>query len=114
MQNTNINLIMAEDSDSLELGGSIELSGFSEIDSASLIIVKKVVGNFVKKVSEQNKKFEKLTLRMKGVHKTEKSEKYEIHCVVAIGGKNFTSEVTERNIFVGIDSVLRKVDKEIK
>ncbi len=105
---------MAEESDSLELGGNIELSGFSEIDSASLIIVKKVVGNYVKKISEQNKKFEKLSLNMKEVHKTEKSEKYEIHCVVTIGGKNFASEITERNLFVGIDSVLRKVDKEIK
>ncbi len=105
---------MAENSDSLELGGNIELSGFKEIDPASMIIIKKVVGNYVKKISEQNKKFEKLTLKMKEVHKTAKSEKYELHCTAIINGKNFNSEITDRNLFVGVDSVLKKLNNEIE
>jgi len=104
---------MTEDSGSMQLGGNIELSGFSQVDPASMIIVKKIVGNYAKRFSEQNEKFEKLSLNMKEVHKTAKSEKIEIHCNVTISGKNFTSEVTERNTFVAVDSVLKKVSNEL-
>lgn len=105
---------MAEDSDKQELGGHIELSGFKDIEPASMIIVKKIVGNYVKNVSEKNDKFEKLSLNAKSIHKTEKSEKYEIRGNIIINGKSFNSEVTDRNLFVAVDTVLRKLEKEIK
>jgi ribosome-associated translation inhibitor RaiA len=105
---------MAEDSDKQELGGNIELSGFKDIEPASMIVIKKIVGNYAKKFSDQNEKFEKLSLNMKKVHKTPKSEKYEIHCNLMINGKSNVSEVTERNLFVGLDDVLKKVSNEIK
>ncbi len=104
---------MTEKSDNLQLGGNIELSGFNRVDPASMIIVKKIVGNYSKKFSEQNENFEKLKLNMKEVHKTPKSEKYEMHCTTVIKGKNINAEVTERNIFVAMDSVLKKISNKI-
>lgn len=100
--------------DVVELGGNIELKGFSELDGASMVVVKKIVGNYAKKFSEKCKKFEKLSVTLKKVHKREKSEKYELHAKVSDGGKDYNAEITDRNLFFVLDSVLKKVEKEIK
>ena len=97
----------------MQLGGNIDLSGFREIDSASMIVLKKIVGNYAKRMSELSKNFEKLSLTMKPVHQTEKSELYEIHAKLMDNGKLFVSEVTERNLFVAVDNALKKVINEI-
>ena len=102
-----------ENSDNIVLGGNIELSGFKEVDGSSLIIIKKIVGNYVKKISEQNPDFEKLHLVMKEVHKTSNSEKYELNANATIGGKIISSEVIELNLFVAVDLVLKKLESEI-
>ncbi len=100
--------------DSLQLGGNIELSGFREIDPGSIVILKKIVGNYARKFSEHWEGFEKLALTMKKVHETEGSKKFEIHCLVINSGKTYTSELTERNLFVVVDTVLKKIESEIK
>ena len=100
--------------DVMQLGGNIELSGFREIDSASMIVLKKIVGNYAKKMSEIAEKFEKLHLTMKPVHETEKSEIYEIHAKLMNNGKPFVSEAAERNLFVAVDNALKKVMSEIR
>ena len=40
--------------DTVELGGNIQLNGFSRLDGASMIILKKIVGNYAKKIAEKN------------------------------------------------------------
>ena len=99
--------------DVMQLGGNIELSGFRGIDSASMVVLKKIVGNYAKKMSEIAEKFEKLHLTMKPVHETEKSEIYEIHAKLMNNGKPFVSEAVERNLFVAVDNALKKVMSEI-
>ena len=39
----------------LELGGNIQLTGFRDLDPAALVIVKKIVGNFVKEMNRDGK-----------------------------------------------------------
>lgn len=98
----------------IELGGNIELVGFKEvIDGATMIVLKKIVGNYVRKFSEISKTFEKLTLTLKEVHTSqdEKSRKFELHARVLNGGKPITSEVTDKNLFFAVDSALKKVEK---
>jgi hypothetical protein len=102
-----------ENSDNLVLGGNIELSGFREVDGSSMIVIKKIVGNYVKRISEQKPDFEKLHLVAKEIHKTENSEKYELHAKAIIAGKTFTSEITEFNLFVAVDQVLKKLESEL-
>ena len=96
--------------DNIQLGGSIVLSGFGSLDGGSMIILKKIVGNYARKFSEMAKNFESLSITMKPVHGKEVSEKYEIHAKVMNGGKPVTSEVTERNLFVTVDSALKKLE----
>ncbi|MBN2111644.1 hypothetical protein JW707_00955 [Candidatus Woesearchaeota archaeon] len=100
-------------SDALVLGGNIELSGFKEIDPGSMVILKKIVGNYARRFSGRCSDFEKLSLRMKNIHETEGSKKFEVHGMVIDKGKTYTSELTDRNIFVVVDSVLKKIENEI-
>lgn len=105
---------MEENEGILELGGSIRLSGFSELDGGQMAVLKKIVGNYAKKMSEICEKFEGLSLTMKPVHKTENSALYEIHAKCIDGGRPIPSEVTDRNMFIAIDSALKKVVNEIQ
>jgi len=100
--------------ETLELGGNIELSGFQSLDRDTMVVLKKIVGNYAKRFSEICKKFEKLSLKMKLVHEKEKSEKYEMHGMVIDGGKQYNSEITERNLFVAVDKVFKKIESMIK
>lgn len=93
----------------IELGGNITLAGFKEIEKAELVVVKKLVGSYTRKMSDTVSGFESLTVTLKIVHKTKGSEKYEVHAKAMVSGKPITSETTERNLFVGLDDVLKKV-----
>lgn len=95
------------------LGGNIQLAGFRDIDGASMVILKKIIGNYARKMSDITKKFESLHVTMKPVHETEKSEKYEIHAKLLDNGKPTVSEVVERNLFVAVDNSLKKIINEI-
>jgi hypothetical protein len=100
--------------DLLELGGSIQLSGFSSIDGGQMVVIKKIVGNYAKRLSDMCEKFESLSVTMKPVHKTEASEIYELHIKCMDNGKPLVSEVNERNLFIALDSGLKKVVSEIQ
>lgn len=93
----------------IELGGNIKLTGFREVDSGSMVILKKIIGNYARKMSDKCGDFEALEMSLKKVHETSEHPKYEVHSRLLDGGKSKTSEVTERNLFVGVDSSLRKV-----
>ena len=99
--------------DNVQLGGNIELAGFKDIDGASMVVLKKMVGTYARKISEITEKFETLHITMKTVHGREKSEKYEIHAKVIDNGKPIVSEVVDRNLFIAIDNSLKKIIKEI-
>ena len=99
--------------DSMQLGGNIELSGFRDIDGASMVVLKKIIGNYGRRISEICGQFEKLSVTMKPIHETEKSEKYEIHAKLIREGKLFVSEVVERNLFVAVDNAIKKIVNEI-
>ena len=95
--------------DNLTLGGNIQLTGFRDIDSSSMIVLKKIIGNYAKRIAELTKKLETLHITLKPVHQREKSEKYEVHAKVVDDGKVYASETTDRNLFVAVDNVLKKI-----
>ena len=101
------------DEESVNLGGNIQLTGFRDIDSSSMIVLKKIIGNYAKRIAELTKKLETLHITLKPVHQREKSEKYEVHAMIVDDGKVYASEITERNLFVAIDSVLKKIVNEL-
>ena len=70
---------MEQSEDILELDGSINFSGFSGVDPSRMVVIKKIVGNYTKRLAEICRRFESISVIMKPVHKTEASEIYEIH-----------------------------------
>lgn len=99
--------------ETLELGGNIELKGFGSLDKPSLVIVKKIIGNYAKKFSEKDKDFSKVTLTLKGVHEREGGGKVEVQGKLITGGRTANAEVIERNLFSAIDNILKKLEHEI-
>lgn len=95
--------------DILQLGGSIELSGFGSLDGGMMIILKKIVGNYARRMSDMSKKFESLSLNMKTVH----DNQFELHAKLLDNGKITASSAVERNLFTAVDAALKKIMAEI-
>ena len=99
--------------DKQDLGGNIQLSGFKEISPGEMVVVKKIVGSYARKFSDSIKGYETLQVHLKQVHKTESSEKYELHAKLVYEGKTKSSESGERNLFVALDSALKKLESQM-
>jgi ribosomal subunit interface protein len=98
---------------SLKLGGNIELSGFNDVDPRSMIILKKIIGNYVRKFSDHLKDFRSIHLHLKEISKKQGNVQFELKAKVELGAKNVNAETTDRNIFVAVDSLLKKAEKEL-
>ncbi|RMF06962.1 hypothetical protein D6764_01025 [Candidatus Woesearchaeota archaeon] len=96
----------------IELGGNIELVGFKDFDSASLIVVKKIVGNYARRFSELSQ-VDKLTLSCKKVHERESSSLFEVQAKLSSNGSVVNADVTDRNLFFAIDAALKKIEQSI-
>lgn len=97
----------------LSLGGNIELVGFKQVSMSEVVVVKKLVGSYTRKIQESCKNFQGITVLLKEIHKIENSSKNEIHVKAIDDGKAFTSEVVDKNVFVALDSALKKVLAEV-
>lgn len=97
----------------LELGGNIKLVGFSDVDPAKLVVVKKLVGNYARKLSDHVSAFQELSVSLKEIHASEvssSSKKYELSGKVIFTGRTpITSEVVDYNLFFGLDKTLSKL-----
>jgi len=99
----------------IELGGNIVLEGFQEEDGSTLIIIKKMVGQYARKISNMRADFQRLTLRMKyvrDVHGDESGTKYELAAHL-LADEDYISEVTDRNIFFALDKALSQIVRQI-
>ena len=98
--------------ENITLGGNIELVGFKDLDGGSMVILKKMVGNHVRKLSDMCENFEKLTVSMKRVGGG--NNKFEISTKLIDNGRPYNSEVTDFNLFFTLDKALQKVQNVIK
>ncbi len=89
-----------------QLGGNIELTGFREIDGGSMIILKKIIGNYARKFSDRLGNMEKLSLTVKQIG----SDQFQLNAKLIAGGNVHTAEVVDRNLFVIADSALKKIE----
>jgi len=83
----------------IELGGNIKLENFEDIDKGILVVVKKMVGNYVKKISEKNKNFKEIIIKKENNH-------VEIVCVC---DKEIKAEAKETNLFFSLSKALEEV-----
>ncbi len=98
----------------IELGGNITLVGFKELGYAEFVVVKKVVGNYARRISDKQE-FSHLTMTLKPIHKiNDEISKYELKAKLEIDGKLYNAEIVEHNLFVGIDGLLKKIIAQLK
>jgi len=83
----------------IELGGNIKLDGFESIEPAQLIVVKKIVGNVVKEISEKIE-FSEFLLTLKDT---------TISINVTAKDKEINKKDSGDNLFITLDKVLAKV-----
>lgn len=94
----------------MELGGNIVLSGFSGRDFTEVIVVKKMVGQYARKLTDGVPGFSRLALTLKEIHHHEGGRgKVEIIAKVAVEGHEYAAEVTEHNIYMALDTALKRV-----
>lgn len=94
-----------------ELGGNIVLSNF-ELDGNEMVVVKKMVGTYAKKIKNFHD-YEELKLEMKVIDKG-KTKKFEIKGLLLYAGNRASSEAMGFNPFVLINEVLEKILNEVK
>lgn len=86
----------------IELGGNIKLVGFNDIEPALLIVVKKITGNYVKKISDKiSKDIEELILNLE-----EESGQKKVSGELKFNNKTENSESKDINLFFALDKVL--------
>lgn len=93
----------------IELGGNIKLDGFHEIEPAMLVVIKKIVGNYAKKINEQAFEFGELSLLLDNSNK-----KFKIKASLLSNTKNLSSESMENNLFFALDNALCKILNDAK
>ena len=93
----------------IELGSSIELIGFRDVERDKFVVIKKVVGNAVKRIQHRYSDFERLRLHLKKVHNNE----YEILGKIIISGKEYDSDVINYNLFYALNEILKKLEIEL-
>jgi hypothetical protein len=94
--------------ETIKLGGNIELKGFSEIDGGSMIILKKIVGSYSRKFSDNLDGFEGLSIGL-----DQQGEESEVIGTLVVSGKEKTAKMVDKNLFVAVDNVLKEIEKEV-
>ncbi len=87
----------------MELGGNIELINFDDIEPGKLVVVKKIVGNFTKKITDSGKAFERLVIDL--IDK----EKNIVKGTLVVEGKEKTEEASDNNLFFALNNLLSKL-----
>ncbi len=94
----------------MELGGNIKLDGFNDVDASTLIIIKKIVGNYAKRIQEETSPFQELLL-----HLISQEDPKQINIQARlIGEKNCDTKVSDCNLFFAIDKALSQIMSEAK
>jgi len=113
MENAEEQNVVDKVNESVSLGGNIELIGFKQVSLADVVVVKKLVGHYTRKIQEHSQNFEKIQIFLKEIHKIDDNSKHEIHVKVLDDGKAFNSEIVDKNLFIALDNALKKVLAEV-
>lgn len=89
------------------LGGNIELHGFHALDGGTMIVLKKIIGNYARRFSDQYGS-EKLTLRI-----TPGAGLFALNGTVRWKGNDVIVNHTDKNVFFLVDAVLKKLETGI-
>ena len=92
----------------MTLGGNITLNNFQDIEKSKLIVLKKIIGNYTRQIQEKKSDYEKLVITLEG-----DENNATIKIELTAGGNQITSEDTQKNIFVSVDTTLKNIIDQI-
>ncbi|PLW80492.1 hypothetical protein C0585_02240 [Candidatus Woesearchaeota archaeon] len=94
---------MTENEATIKLGDKIVLEGFKNMDNASMVIAKKIIGNYTRKISDENPKFENLTLEL------DDSKGFKSTIKLKIDGKEKEFTNSNSNFFMSLDGAFKNI-----
>lgn len=89
------------------LGGNIELSGFRELDGGTMIVLKKIIGNYARRFSDTYGS-EKMEL---GIARD--ADNFSLTGSVSCKGNKITAVHADKNVFFLVDAVLKRIEQEL-
>ncbi len=89
------------------LGGNIELTGFRELDGGSMIVLKKIIGNYARRFSDSYGS-EKMELSI-----AKNADTFSLTGSVLCKGQKITAVHADKNVFFLVDAVLKRIEQEI-
>ena len=95
----------------ISLGGSISLVGFGFLEQVELVVVKKIVGNFVRKLNEQSD-YKSLVMELKQ-HKKGKTFLHEISANAKVNDLLLSANLSDYNLYSCINKVSEKMLSEL-
>jgi len=90
----------------IELGGNIKLKGFTELDAATLIVIKKIVGNYTKKLTQSNADFKELLLDL-----NKEKDKFKLNVNFVKESGELKSNAEGKNLFFTLSAALDDISK---
>lgn len=88
----------------IELGGNIKLENFENLDPIKLVVVKKVVGNYAKKISEKSP-FQELKLIL--------TAEFKVEAVLTKDSKETKADSSDKNLFYALNQALDNLTKAL-
>lgn len=93
----------------IELGGNIRFHGFEALDQADVLIAKKLVGSYVRRMCDEVEGCTSTELFL------ERSEKgFSIKTVTTVKAEKYEADAQGTNVFMTIDASLKKLLKELQ
>ena len=77
-----------------------------------MVVLKKIIGNYARRFSDRSETFGGLSITIKAVNETEAGAVYEICATLMDGEKQKDADCKETNIFIAVDSVLKKIEND--
>lgn len=87
----------------IELGGNIKLDGFDQIESGKLVVAKKMIGSFARKISDK-KQYKDLTVNL-----SIDNNMFKIRVVCNNEEGGLEGEKTENNLYFAINGAFRVI-----
>ena len=91
----------------IELGGNIKLEGFDPIEPGKLIVVKKIVGNFARKISDK-KQYKDLIVSL-----DMDNNQFKIRVVCNNEDGVLEGEKSENNLFFAINGAFKVLMEKV-
>lgn len=101
----------------VSLGNKIKLVDF-KLRKSERLIIRKLIGNRVRKIEDLFDDFQEIKLRLKKLHESQDEDsdnsRYLINAHIMIGNKDFKAESEGFNLFMTLSELFDKIDAILK